>query len=305
MNLRSIFDHRPAQPARDRRERMMHAAPGLLVTVSTADPRSPATRRSEDVRDGFRTWNYDPDRLFTSYRGLWWQPLDGIVTLRGARRLAAHFWREDARSGEQAWPDMYTEHLLAALILAAATTREPSLRDVLHWLEQSSATTATGILRSAGHPDEAARLEILEHSTKQRRHAHRSGLTALRHLRDPMLAAWVCPPRHHAEGHDGGLRCSCADTMHIEQAKNTEVMIGTPSTLHLVARPTAGGGAALAAAMLDRALHDAVRQADRDRAPLHPPMTVVVNDGGRISGLVDLAGWMAHLAPRGIHLAVF
>jgi type IV secretory pathway TraG/TraD family ATPase VirD4 len=259
-------------------------APGAVVATSNKADLWAATAALREQATGERVWVFDPQAIAHVEQTWWWNPLAAATTVDEAHRLAGHFVQEIV--GDKGRRDFWVSaahDLLTALLLAAAADQR-TLLDVYSWLNDPSLPTPADLLRQHGYPAAAAALIGRQNGAPETRDGvYETARTAAQVLRDPRITAWVTPP-------------DCAGLGELDLAG----FATSRQTLLLLTKDGAGAAAPLVAAMTDRVMRDAVRQAERRGGRLDPPMVAVLDEAANVCRIADLPDLYSHLGSRGV-----
>lgn len=258
-------------------------APGAVVATSNkADVwQHTASLRARDT--GQTVWTFDPQGIVPVEQAFWWNPLDGLVTVGDARRLAGHFVQEVRRSHDSGdfW-DRDAEDLLAGLLLAAGLDRLP-LRQVAIWLTSPSSVAPYNLLAEHGFRELAESMAgraAGAHETREGVYATARAAAAC--LTDPVIMRWVTP--------QPALRMLDAAAFATSR-----------QTLYLLSKDGAGSAAPLVAAFADRVLLEAVRAAEQSvGGRLDPPLVAVLDEAANVCRITELPRLYSHFGSRGV-----
>lgn len=277
---------------------------GAVIAVSTTGRLAGATsaRRRRAVGDlSIRV--FDPDGVTGRQRDTWWNPLTGINTEAGAARFVGHFLRHLPGPAGAGQPDALAGRLLAALVLAAATNGG-SLRDVLTWVDHLHAVSPEVPPLPPAAREHVDRLRGDHAAPAAWDSAVEVAGLALRCLRDPRVADWVCPPPGYDPWDDllgREPRGQRPDDPDLSPFWVSKVVSGS-FTLHILSTGTFHSALPLAAALLDCCLSQAVAVAEAVKGINWWPVTVVLHDADAVSRLVDLVDHLPHLHGRAFRL---
>lgn len=250
-----------------------------------------------------RVWCFDPTGS-TGLPATPWSPLRGAATWAGARRVASDL-TEVAR-GPGTTPDGEFWYATAAKLLApllfAAARGGRSMADVVRWVDTQEVTEVAALLESAGVPAaiDAARASWLR-DDRQRSGVYTTAETVLEPFAEAAAAGpaswvptvplgWPLPDDGPGPGDGTGTIDPCS-------------LLSGPNTLYLCAPAHDQRRlAALFTAVVKEVLDTAFALASRRRAPLDPPLLVVLDEAANISPLTELDGLAATCAGHGVQL---
>ncbi|BEP13850.1 hypothetical protein acdb102_21610 [Acidothermaceae bacterium B102] len=263
-------------------------APGAVVATANKADVWQATAALRGQLTGERVWSFDPQRIVGVRQTWWWNPLRGVVEgpdpLEEAERLAGHFVLtvEDSRSRDIWGPA--ASGLLSALILAAAIDGR-SLLDVYRWLTVDGAPTPVDLLTGHGWTAAAASLSGLYSDPPETRGSvYFTARTATRCLGNPIITAWITPPRAETDLDEFEPRALPA----------------TRQTLYLMSKDGGGAAGPLVAALTDAVMRTGVVAAEGRGGRLDPPLLVVLDEAANICRIADLPRLYSHLGSRGV-----
>ena len=267
------------------------SAPGPVVATSNRADVWAATATLRAERTGERVWVFDPQSIAYAPQSWWWDPLRGLDTVEEAERLASHFVLtvDDERSKRDIWGPAAQE-LLTSLFLAARLTGGTVL-DVYEWLSDESTPRPVQALRDSGHAALAASLVGMQGSPPETRGSvYFTARTAAKCLRNPQITAWVTPPVPDPYFAAAGELTEF----------DPETFPTTRQTLYLLSKDSGGSAGPLVAALTDRVMRAAVRDAERRGGRLDPPAVVVLDEAANICRIGDLPALYSHLGSRGV-----
>jgi type IV secretory pathway TraG/TraD family ATPase VirD4/phage shock protein PspC (stress-responsive transcriptional regulator) len=259
-------------------------APGAVVATSNKSDLVAATQSlRESGRDATDTvWTFDPQQIAYTEQTWWWDPLADIFTIEDAERFAGHFIGtvEDDKK-KDIWGPAATE-LLANLILAAALDDKP-ISTVYEWLSREADRAAPEILADHGFHRASGALDGLQQAAPETRASvYFTARSGSKCLRNPEITQWVEP----------GQARRVFDAAAF--AKSTD-------TLYLLSKDGGASAAPLVAAITDRVMRAAMREAEgRPRGRLDPPMVIVLDEAANICPLTELASLVSHAGSRGV-----
>jgi type IV secretory pathway TraG/TraD family ATPase VirD4 len=263
-------------------------APGAVVATANKADVWQATASVRGGLTGERVWSFDPQRIVDVDQSWWWNPLRGVAEasdpIEEAERLAGHFVLtvEDSRSRDIWGPA--ASGLLSALILAAAVD-DRSMLDVYRWLAVDGTPTPVDLLTEHGWTAAAASLSGLYSDPPETRGSvYFTARTATRCLGNPLITAWITPPKDGAELEEFLPRSFPA----------------TRQTLYLMSKDGGGAAGPLVAAMTDAVMRAGVVAAERRGGRLDAPMVVVLDEAANICRIADLPRLYSHLGSRGV-----
>jgi type IV secretory pathway TraG/TraD family ATPase VirD4 len=258
-------------------------APGAVAATSNKSDLWAATSALRAAATGETVWTFDPQRIVHAEQTWWWNPLRGVDTVEEAHRLAGHFVQEirGGRGDRDFWSQA-AHDLLTSLLLAAALSGR-NLRDVYEWLSDPVISTPVELLSENGHAAAASSLRGRQNGAPETRDGvYETARTAAQALRDPQIMAWVTPPtRGLPEMQPAGF-------------------VKSRQTLYLLSKDGAGAAAPLVAALTDRVMREAVREAERRGGRLDPPLLAVLDEAANVCRIADLPDLYSHLGSRGV-----
>ena len=258
------------------------SAPGAVIATSNKSDLWAATAALRGAGTGGRVWLFDPQHITHQPQSWWWDPLAGLRTVEEAHRLAGHFVLTVADEHRRDLWGPAAQDLLAALFLAAATSRQ-TLHDVAGWLTEPAVPTPIELLARTGFTAMAASLRGAQNgATETRDGIYQTARTAAKAMTDPGIMSWVTPPRY------GGL-----------PVFDTDEFAASRDTLYLLSK-SRSAAAPLIAALSDTAMRAAERRAERLGGRLDPPMVVPLDEAANICRIADLPDLYSHLGSRGI-----
>lgn len=260
----------------------MHA-PGPVIATSNKPDLWAATLERRFAATRERAWVFDPQGITGTQRTWWWNPLDGVVTIEAAHRLAGHFIQEVR--GSKNHRDFWTSaahDLLTGLLLAAGLSGR-DLHEVYEWLNDPALSTPARLLRAGEQLGAAASMIGRQNGAAETRDGiYETARTAAQCLRDGAIMAWVTPGVEQVPQFRPGR------------------FVRTRECLYLLSKDGAGAAAPLVAALTDRVLHVATRAAELAGGRLDPPMVVVLDEAANVCRIGDLPELYSHLGSRGV-----
>jgi type IV secretory pathway TraG/TraD family ATPase VirD4 len=257
------------------------SAPGAVIATSNKADLWAATA-SLRAAVGGRVWLFDPQHITYQPQSWWWDPLRGLRSVEDAHRLAGHFVLTVADEHRRDLWGPAAQDLLAALFLAAASSRH-TLHDVAGWLNEPAVPTPIELLADAGYTAMAASLRGAQNGAVETRDGiYQTARTAARAMTDPQIMAWVTPPER-------GL-LPVFDPAEFAASRDT---------LYLLSK-SRSAAAPLIAALSDTAMRAAERRAERLGGRLDPPLVVPLDEAANICRIADLPDLYSHLGSRGI-----
>jgi len=256
------------------------SAPGAVIATSNKSDlwAATATLRANTGR----VWLFDPQSITHQPQGWWWDLLRGLTTVEDAHRLAGHFVLTVSDEHRRDLWGPAAQDLLAALFLAAASSRH-TLHDVAGWLTEPAVPTPIELLADAGFTAMAASLRGAQNgATETRDGIYQTARTAAKAMTDPQIMAWVTPPRR------GSL-----------PAFDPAEFAASRDTLYLLSK-SRSAAAPLIAALSDTAMRAAERRAETLGGRLDPPLVVPLDEAANICRIADLPDLYSHLGSRGI-----
>ncbi|MHB8439254.1 MAG: type IV secretory system conjugative DNA transfer family protein [Acidimicrobiales bacterium] len=225
-------------------------------------------------------WVYDPSRA-TSLGGAWWSPVDAVGDWASARRMARRLTDASRPAGglpdAEFWYQLATK-LLAPLLLAAARSGY-EMDVVARWIDEQEQPELEQIL---GAHDELEALRALR-ATWWRDERQRSAVYSTAETIVDVFADL------HASDHAPRI--------------DPDALVAGTNTLYLCApaheqRRLQPLFSALASEAVDRA----VARAERQGAPLDPPLLVVIDEAANVAPLAELDELASTAAGHGIQL---
>ncbi len=258
------------------------SAPGAVIATSNKADLWAATAALRAARTGGRVWLFDPQNVTWQPQTWWWDLLSGLRTVEDAHRLAGHFVLTVADEHRRDLWGPAAQDLLAALLLAAATSGN-TLHQVAEWLNEPAVPTPIELLADAGFTAMAASLRGAQNGAAETRDGiYQTARTAAKAMTDPDIMAWVTPPRHRGlPVFDPGQFAASRDTLYLLSKSRS-------------------AAAPLIAALSDTAMRAAERRAERLGGRLDPPMVVPLDEAANICRIADLPDLYSHLGSRGI-----
>jgi type IV secretory pathway TraG/TraD family ATPase VirD4 len=257
-------------------------APGAVVATSNKSDLWAATSALRVQRTGEPVWVFDPQQIAHTPRTWWWNPLRGVSTVDEAYRLAGHFIQEVRSERDRDFWTSAAHDLLTGLLLAAGLDHR-DLAEVYEWLNDPVLTTPIDILRRHDEPAVAASLLGRSLGAPETRDGiYETARTAAQCLRDKRIMAWIRPPRTPLDELD------------------IATFAASKQTLYLLSKEGAGAAAPLVAALTDRVMREATRQAERRGGRLDPPLLVVLDEAANVCKIADLPELYSHFGSRGI-----
>jgi len=231
-----------------------------------------------------RVWCVDPTGA-TGLPPTAWSPLRGAASWAGARRVAADL-TEVAR-GPGTTPDGEFWYATAAKLLApllfAAAHGGRSMADVVRWVDTQEVAEVAALLDSAGVP---AAIDAVR-ATWLRDDRARSGVYT---TAETALEPFAEPPDGPAPSPGPG-------------GFDPEALLAGSHTLYLCAPAHDQRRlAAVFTSVVKEVLDAAFTTSSRRRAPLAPPLLVVLDEAANISPLAELDGLAATCAGHGVAL---
>ena len=258
-------------------------APGAIVATSNKSDLVAATQGLREQAHGPESvWIFDPQQIAYAEQTWWWDPLADVFTIEDAERFAGHFIGtvEDDRK-KDIWGPAATE-LLANLILAAAIGNKP-LSTVYAWLSRDNDGAPQKFLTANGFTKASEALDSLQDAAPETRASvYFTARAGAKCLRNPQITQWVEP----------GTATRVFDATNFAQSTDT---------LYLLSKDGGASAAPLVAAITDRVMRAAMREAEgRPRGRLDPPMVVVLDEAANICPLAELPSLVSHAGSRGV-----
>ncbi len=258
------------------------SAPGPVIATSNKSDLWAATATLRTGVTGGRVWLFDPQHITYQPQAWWWNLLAGLRTVEDSHRLAGHFVLTVADEHRRDLWGPAAQDLLAALLLAAASSGQ-TLHEVGGWLNEPAVPTPVELLADAGFTAMAASLRGAQNGAAETRDGiYQTARTAAKAMTDPEIMAWVTPPRR-------GLL----------PVFDPEEFAASCDTLYLLSK-SRSAAAPLIAALSDTAMRAAERRAERLGGRLDPPMVVPLDEAANICRIADLPDLYSHLGSRGI-----
>jgi len=257
------------------------SAPGAVIATSNKSDLWAATAALRTANGG-RAWLFDPQRITQQPQAWWWDLLHCLRTVEDAHRLAGHFVLTVADEHRRDLWGPAAQDLLAALLLAAASSAH-TLHDVAGWLNEPAVPTPIELLADAGFAAMAASLRGAQNGAAETRDGiYQTARTGARAMTDPDIMAWVTPPPHgELPVFDPGGFAASVDTLYLLSKSRS-------------------AAAPLIAALSDTAMRAAERRAERLGGRLDPPLVVPLDEAANICRIADLPDLYSHLGSRGI-----
>jgi len=260
------------------------AAPGPVVVTSVKGDVVDATREVRAQRG--KIWVFDPQGIIGEEPAWWWNPLSGINTITGARRVAAHFASGSKEEGMErdAFFEIMAEELIANMLLAAAVSGR-NLLDVYRWATDYSNREPADILKEYRYEMPAATVYgVLDMPDKRPvGGVYSTAQKMLFCLTEPTVTRWITPGAKPLPAFDPNEFVRGCDT------------------LYLLSMGGAGSPAPLIAACTDAVLlagerfsiHNAGRRLD-------PPLLSVLDEAANICRIRELPNLYSHYGSRGM-----
>ncbi len=273
----------------------VRAAPGLAVATSNKADLWALTSGSRAELGP--VWVFDPQDIAYHPQQWWWDPLRAIREVpdphrvEAATRLAGHFMATIGGTRRDPFFHAAGEQVLTGTLLAAALDPDASLREVVEWL-QHGRRDAIIALDTAGAETEAADLHAaLSGADVTAKGIFQTARTATKALTSQRILRWVTPPHTWREpGPD------------LPELDPWTVLDHTPSTLYLLSKEGAGTAAPVVAAIVDRLLDTAERNAQARGGRLDPPVVAVLDEAANICPIRELPQLYSHYGSRGIQV---
>src|SRR5689334_14291424 len=183
------------------------------------------------------------------------------------------------------------EQVLTGTLLAAALDPTACLAEVVEWLHHGR-RDAINALDTAGADTEAADLHAaLSGADVTAKGIFQTARTATRALTSQRILRWVTPP---ATWREPGPELPELDPW--------TVLYHTPATLYLLSKEGAGTAAPIVAAIVDRLLDAAERNAQARGGRLDPPVVAVLDEAANICPIRELPQLYSHYGSRGIQV---
>jgi type IV secretory pathway TraG/TraD family ATPase VirD4 len=257
------------------------SAPGAVIATSNKSDLWAATAQLRAASTGGQVRLFDPQGITYQPQTWWWDPLRGLNTVEDAHRLAGHFVLTvaDDRSRDLWGPA--AQDLLAALLLAAATSGH-TLHEVARWLNEPAVPTPIELLAAGGFAAMATSLRGAQNGAVETRDGiYQTARTAAKCMTDPAIMAWVTPPQTSLPVFDPGAFAASRDTLYLLSKSRS-------------------AAAPLIAALSDTAMRAAERRAEQMGGRLDPPLVVMLDEAANICRIADLPDLYSHLGSRGI-----
>ncbi|MHB1584459.1 MAG: type IV secretory system conjugative DNA transfer family protein, partial [Acidimicrobiales bacterium] len=235
-----------------------------------------------------RVWCVDPTGA-TGLPPTAWSPLRAAASWAGARRVAADLTEVSRGPGTTPDGDFWyatAAKLLAPLLFAAAHGGR-SMADVVRWVDTQEVAEVAALLDAAGVPAaiDAARATWLR-DDRARSGVYTTAETVLEPFAEPPAEPLSGPG---PVGGRGGF--------------DPEQLLAGPHTLYLCAPAHDQRRlAAVFTSVVKEVLDAAFTASSKRRAPLAPPLLVVLDEAANISPLAELDGLAATCAGHGVQL---
>jgi type IV secretory pathway TraG/TraD family ATPase VirD4 len=273
----------------------VRAAPGLAVATSNKADLWALTSGSRAELGP--VWVFDPQDIAYHPQQWWWDPLRAIREVpdphrvEAASRLAGHFMATIGGTRRDPFFHAAGEQVLTSTLLAAALDSTACLAEVVEWL-QHGRRDAIIALDTAGADTEAADLHAaLSGADVTAKGIFQTARTATKALTSQRILRWVTPPHTWREpGPD------------LPELNPWTVLDHTPSTLYLLSKEGAGTAAPIVAAIVDRLLDTAERNAQARGGRLDPPVVAVLDEAANICPIRELPQLYSHYGSRGIQV---
>ncbi|OAK53809.1 type IV secretory system conjugative DNA transfer family protein [Rhodococcoides kyotonense] len=283
-------------------------APGAALFTSNKRDGHDFTRGvREDVG---RVWRYDLQGIaegpLTTGDGFWWNPLRGIDTIVGARKLASYFAAasRDDSARVDAYFDGGAQELLAQMMFAAACGGG----DLLHvygWLSDEANELPQKLLLAHGHSIVAMRLK----STSDLNPRQRDGLYDMARrfiglLEEKSYAMSILPPNRTDLSTDDTPDTTIGRGVkypHTMTEFVVEEFVTSTDTIYALSKEGPDSSSALTTALIGSVIDAAQRIARRSpRGRLPVPMLCILDEAANVCRLPELPAWYSHLGSQGI-----
>ncbi len=144
------------------------SAPGAVIATSNKSDLWAATATLRATHTSGQVWLFDPQRITYQPQTWWWDLLRGLRTVEDAHRLAGHFVLTVADENRRDLWGPAAQDLLAALLLAAASSGH-TLHEVAEWLNEPAVPTPIELLADAGFTAMAASLRGAQNGAAETR----------------------------------------------------------------------------------------------------------------------------------------
>ena len=273
----------------------VRAAPGLAVATSNKADLWALTSGSRAELGP--VWVFDPQDIAYHPQQWWWDPLRAIREVpdphrvEAASRLAGHFMATIGGTRRDPFFHAAGEQVLTGTLLAAALDPTACLAEVVEWLHHGR-RDAIVALDTAGADTEAADLHAaLSGADVTAKGIFQTARTATKALTSQRILRWVTPPATWREpGPD------------LPELDPWTVLDHTPATLYLLSKEGAGTAAPIVAAIVDRLLDTAERNAQARGGRLDPPVVAVLDEAANICPIRELPQLYSHYGSRGIQV---
>jgi TraM recognition site of TraD and TraG/Type IV secretory system Conjugative DNA transfer len=273
----------------------VRTAPGLAVATSNKADLWALTSGSR-AELGL-VWVFDPQDIAYHPQQWWWDPLRAIREVpdphrvEAASRLAGHFMATIGGTRRDPFFHAAGEQVLTGTLLAAALDPTACLAEVVEWLHHGR-RDAIIALDTAGADTEAADLHAaLSGADVTAKGIFQTARTATKALTSQRILRWVTPP---ATWREPGPELPELDPW--------TVLDHTPATLYLLSKEGAGTAAPIVAAIVDRLLDTAERNAQARGGRLDPPVVAVLDEAANICPIRELPQLYSHYGSRGIQV---
>jgi type IV secretion system protein VirD4 len=268
------------------------AVPALLEwegPVVAASVKGDLVRDSAGWRGGKGpVWIYDPTGT-TGHRSAQWSPLFDARTWAGARRVAdALVEATRASSGTMTDGDFWyatAGKLLAPLLFAAAASGR-TMVDVTRWVDEQETDEVVAALDAVHSADAVPALRAMRASwnrdERQRSAVYTTAETVVEVFADPTVAGSVVPGTNPV------------DPVELLEREGT-LYLCAPAHEQRRLRP-------LFAGLVSRVVEVAYERAGANRAPLDPPLLVLLDEAANIAPVAELDVLASTAAGHGVQL---
>ncbi|MGF0320714.1 type IV secretory system conjugative DNA transfer family protein [Nocardia fluminea] len=272
------------------------SAPGLVVATSNKPDLwiLTAALRAEMTKGPIYT--FDPGKIAYVQQTWWWNPFEGLRTLKHARKLAEHFIDDNRAGGSGQNEDPFFaptgKNLLSWSMLAAAVS-DRTMRDVMDWIDYYK-DDAIDILKANGHARAARALAaVLDLPAETRGGVFGEAQTALASVQDEDTLRWITPPNTWEQ----------PTTEKITELDLWDLFAyedGKAPTLYLMTQEGSGSAGAVISAMVDKLFEIGDLVASAQGGRIDPPPTFVLDECANICKIKRLPELASHLGSKSI-----
>ncbi len=272
------------------------SAPGLVVATSNKPDLWILTSELRAKMTGGPIYTFDPGNIAYVSQTWWWNPFDGLRTLKHARKLAEHFIDDNRAGGSGQNEDPFFaptgKNLLSWSMLAAAVSGR-TMRDVMDWLDYYK-DDAIDILKAHGHARAGRALAaVLDLPAETRGGVFGEAQTALASVQDEDTLRWITPPSTWEQPTTEKIvELDLWDLFAFEDGK--------APTLYLMTQEGSGSAGAVISAMVDKLFEIGDLVASAQGGRIDPPPTFVLDECANICKIKRLPELASHLGSKSI-----